>query len=310
VPRKRRRKARKAAAPRKARKARKAAKPKTTYKHKGFAYTPGGAAPAANPRRRRRRRRNVASNPSRSRRYYRRRTTRRRRRNQGYRYQIGPVAANSGYRYQIGPVAANYRYGIARKFAANPTAAIMDFPKQIASVEFIKQNVLPFVGGAIGSKIIAAQVAKLVLKDRNYDKYFADAGWKKAGWEAGAGVLGGTAIGVLSKGKYTDLAMKFAAGGIMAGLLTIFETSGQFEKIRGYYEGKKGFGIDIEEELKEKIAQELKTDLQDFVNVQDIVPASQVPSLSGSLSGFVTAEDMPSGPAQITLSDYMSTPSI
>jgi len=253
----------------------------------------------------------------------RRKSTRRRVRRNRARYQIAPVAANR-YRYQIAPVAANkygynrrkrtrkyrrnagYRYGLPARFANNPMAAAMDFPKRILTKDFFMQNVIPFAGGAIGSKIISYQIAKVALKGTNFDKFYGDAAWKQAAWEAGAGILGGTAIGVLTKGKYTDFAMKFAAGAMLTAILTIVEGQPQLESVRKYYgmPGMNGFGADIESELKKQIAEELRTDLDDFVTTSEIQSTSPLPTLGG----FVTAEDIPTESPQVTLSDFMTAP--
>jgi len=223
-------------------------------------------------------------------------------------YQIGPVAANRSRRRSHRSYRRNRElYQISPSFSANPTTAALAFPKAVFSVPFIMNNVVPLAAGAIGSKLIGGLLTKYVLKGSQW----TDAPWKKAAFVAGSGVLGGLAIGMATKGKKADWAYKFAAGGLAAALITLFDaymaktfSAWGMNGIDGY-SGGMGYGSD---DLKRRIAEELKTELDGvggFITQEDMDRG--ISSSSGSVGGFVTSEDLPGEGSSISMDDFAAT---
>jgi len=233
-----------------------------------------------------------------------------------------PVHKRNSYKYQMIPVADAVSTAAAKPahISTNYSEAILEYPKTIFTTSFLKENVLPFASGIVGSKILAGQCAKLILgADKNperYEKYFASAGWKKAVWEVFSGVFGGTAIGVLSKGKYSDFALKFAAGGILTALLTLLETTESLGPVRKMAPGFYGIedevdeiGNDIEDDLTDKIANEIAMDLRDYAVESEVknAPERETDYPSESLRGYFTEKDSPKNQQRVTmLSDFLA----
>ena len=237
-----------------------------------------------------------------------RKSGRRRYRRNRETYQIGPVAANRSRRRSHRSYRRNRElYQISPSFSANPTTAALAFPKAVFSVPFIMNNVVPLAAGAIGSKLIGGLLTKYVLKGSQW----TDAPWKKAAFVAGSGVLGGLAIGMATKGKKADWAYKFAAGGLAAALITLFDaymaktfSAWGMNGIDGY-SGGMGYGSD---DLKRRIAEELKTELDGvggFITQEDMDRG--ISSSSGSVGGFVTSEDLPGEGSSISMDDFAAT---
>ena len=225
-------------------------------------------------------------------------------------YQIGPVAANRSRRRSHRSYRRNRElYQISPSFSANPGTAIPAFAKSVFSVPFLMKNVVPLAAGAIGSDLIAAFITKKLLK--NYPKA-SDTKWKEAAWVAGAGAIGGLAIGMATKGKKADWAYKFAAGGMLVGLIKLYEAyvSGSVRDTLGLkglsdYSGGMGYGSD---DLKRRIAEELKTELDGvsgFITQEDMDRG--ISSSNGSVGGFVTSEDLPSEGSSISMDDFAAT---
>lgn len=235
-----------------------------------------------------------------------RKSGRRRYRRNRETYQIGPVAANRSRRRHRSYRRNRELYQVSPAFSANPTTAALAFPKAVFSVPFLMKNVVPLAAGAIGSKLIGGLLTKYVLKGSQW----TDAPWKKAAFVAGSGVLGGLAIGMATKGRKADWAYKFAAGGMAAALITLFDAymASTFKTWGlngiGDYSGI-GYGSD---DLKRRIAEELKTELDGvggFITQEDMDRG--ISSSGGSVSGFVTAEDLPSEGSSISMDDFATT---
>ena len=224
-------------------------------------------------------------------------------------YQIGPVAANRPRRHRRSYRRNRELYQVSPGFSANPTTAIMAFPKAVLNVGFLTKNVLPLAAGAIGSKLVAGLITSRLLKDKKW----TNAPWKEAAWVAASGVVGGIGIGLATKGKKADWAYKFAAGGMLSAIVTLFDaymkktmTDWGFRGI-GEYSGI-GYGSD---DLKRRIAEELKTELDGvsgFITQEDMDRG--ISSSSGAVSGFVTSEDLPNEGSSISMDDFAATASL
>jgi hypothetical protein len=235
-----------------------------------------------------------AANPRRRK----RRTTRRRRRNvsrnRGYR-------RNQVYRYKIAPVAAN-------PFARNAgLSGVMDMVKGTAlSPSWLLENVAPVGAGFFASKLGAYQIVKLLAGDDvdKKDKFWGT-NWKKALWQGGVGLAGMAGIGMATRSKAgINFGTKFLMGSLLCSFLTMLEGWDVYQEAAGL--GDLTLGADVSSELKRKIADSIKEEIEAAEGVMgDFVTADNLPTSEYSGVGdFVTAEEIPDAMAGMALSDW------
>ena len=216
----------------------------------------------------------------------------------------------------------------------NPGAGVAEqakeFVKGLTAKEFIVDNLLPIGGGLLGTKLLMAKVlyplyvgksdsAKAKADPSARLKRLENFGKYKAWIEMGTGVLAGLGIGFGLKN--TPMALRVAAGGIIAGAVTFIEGNDSWKKAVSM-EGLGGMGQTVASEVRRRLSAAVREDVKAAeAGVGAFLTEEQAMS-GGGVGAYLTEEaaegtqefaqaapvgDMQSG---ISVDDFMSGPSM